>query len=109
MQNNVLKLTKENLISIPEMLERWKSTWGVEPPSRSTVERWRTNGCRGQKLETMIIQNRRYTSIEAMQRFIVSINGGTVLVEEKLKSKKNRPRSVDTKRLNELKTKYKFC
>lgn len=108
MENDVLKLSRETVISISEMMERWKATWGVDPPSRSTVERWRTNGCRGVKLKTMIIQNRRYTSVEEVQRFVVSINGGTIQVEEMTEQKKLRPKRIDAKKLDELKTKYKF-
>ena len=37
--------------------------------NRSTVHRWRLRGARGNKLETVLIGGRRYTSQEALLRF----------------------------------------
>lgn len=41
-----------------------------EPPSIATVRRWRIRGVRGVKLETLLVGGRRYTSEEALQRFL---------------------------------------
>lgn len=38
-------------------------------PSTATLWRWMQKGARGRKLETCIIGGRRYTSVEALQRF----------------------------------------
>ena len=38
----------------------------------ATVWRWLHAGCRGVKLESVLIGGRRYTSKEAIQRFIAS-------------------------------------
>src|SRR5215211_197394 len=38
-------------------------------PSVETLWRWRTAGCRGVKLETLLCGGRRYTSREALARF----------------------------------------
>ncbi|MHB1033724.1 MAG: DUF1580 domain-containing protein [Pirellulales bacterium] len=38
-------------------------------PNISTLHRWRLRGIHGVKLETVLIGGRRFTSLEAMQRF----------------------------------------
>jgi hypothetical protein len=38
-------------------------------PSMCTMWRWATRGARGRVLDTVVIGGRRYTSIEAIQRF----------------------------------------
>lgn len=42
-------------------------------PHVSTVHRWRMRGIKGIKLETIRIGGRRYTSAEALDRFIAAI------------------------------------
>lgn len=39
-------------------------------PHISTIHRWRLRGIRGQKLETILVGGRRFTSVEALERFI---------------------------------------
>lgn len=44
-------------------------------PSRPTLERWRLHGVRGGvKLATCVVGNKRYTSKEAIERFIQEQN-----------------------------------
>lgn len=43
-------------------------------PSYCTIMRWKREGLRGVKLETLLIGGRRYTSVEALHRFIKSVN-----------------------------------
>lgn len=45
-------------------------------PDRSTCYRWWLKGVRGAKLETLLIGNKRYTSREAIDRFIADQNRG---------------------------------
>ena len=40
--------------------------------SRATIERWVRRGSRGIRLETVLIANRRYTSKQAVQRFLAN-------------------------------------
>ena len=42
--------------------------------SLATLHRWRLNGVRGVKLETVLIGGMRYTSQEAIDRFIAAQN-----------------------------------
>jgi hypothetical protein len=50
-------------------------------PHVATLWRWRTVGCRGHKLETILFGGRRYTSREAIARFLVAINGEPIRSE----------------------------
>jgi|GEM_PF-802334 len=42
------------------------------PCSRATLERWIRRGARGVRLETVLIGNRRFTTKQAIHRFLVS-------------------------------------
>lgn len=42
--------------------------------SLATLHRWRLNGIRGTKLETVLIGGLRYTSLEAIARFVARLN-----------------------------------
>ena len=44
------------------------------PPNISTVWRWVGNGVRGTRLEALRIGGVRYTSTEAIARFLVALN-----------------------------------
>lgn len=46
------------------------------PVALQTIHRWRLNGVRGVKLETCLIGGIRYTSHQAIQRFIEAQNAG---------------------------------
>ncbi len=39
-------------------------------PNLSTLHRWRLHGVRGRRLETLLIGGRRFTSVEAIARFL---------------------------------------
>lgn len=45
-----------------------------------TMHRWRLNGVRGTKLETVLIGGMRYTSKEAIQRFVEAQNARDTVV-----------------------------
>jgi hypothetical protein len=44
-------------------------------PHLSTLMRWKSSGVRGVKLDTVLVGGRRYTSVEAIQRFIARCSG----------------------------------
>jgi hypothetical protein len=60
-------------------------------PDVATLWRWRTTGCRGHKLETLLFGGRRYTSREAIARFLAAINGEPIRTE----SPRQRERSIE--------------
>ena len=43
-------------------------------PSVCALHRWRLNGVRGAKLETLLVGGTRFTSVEAIARFITEQN-----------------------------------
>jgi len=43
-------------------------------PHTSTIVRWALRGVRGHRLETVVIGGRRYTSVEAIERFISALS-----------------------------------
>ena len=54
-------------------------------PNVATLWRWRTAGCRGVRLETVLIGGRRMTSREALARFFAAITAaadGTLMRNE---------------------------
>jgi hypothetical protein len=44
-------------------------------PAIQTLHRWRLRGIRGHKLETILIGGKRFTSIEAIERFSAALSG----------------------------------
>jgi hypothetical protein len=42
----------------------------------STIWRWMLKGQRGQRLESLVVGGQRYTSKEAVRRFVAALNGG---------------------------------
>lgn len=62
-------------------------------PNISTIHRWRLRGCRGVKLESILIGNQRFTSDEAGQRFfdrITAVADGTAKPEARTSSQRER-------------------
>ena len=59
-------------------------------PGRATVWRWVLTGVRGRKLETILVGGRRFTSREAIERFIE--NGTTASAGEPTHTRTNRQR-----------------
>jgi hypothetical protein len=49
-------------------------------PHISTLHRWRLNGARGRRLETFLCGGRRFTTLEAIQRFLCPDEVGTAQV-----------------------------
>lgn len=60
----------------------------------STVWRWALRGCRGHKLETQAVGWQRFTSVEALKRFVDRINEGAS-TSPKPRSAKRRQREIE--------------
>lgn len=85
-------LTQEELIPFATAPAHYPGT----RPHIATVHRHRLRGVRGVKLETLIVGGRRYTSREAIGRFVAALNElparesdnyGTNLADEALERK----------------------
>jgi Protein of unknown function (DUF1580) len=60
----MIELASEPLLTFREAARELPGSRHV-----STLHRWRRCGIRGNKLETLVIGGRRYTSLAALQRF----------------------------------------
>lgn len=62
---------------VPEYLAGRPTWWPSRAlkPSRMTVNRWHMHGVNGHKLETIKVNNRLLTSIEALDRFFARCAG----------------------------------
>lgn len=62
-----IDISSERIVSLTEAAQ-------VAPgrPHLATVWRWALHGCRGVKLETIVSGGRRYTSHEAIGRFVAA-------------------------------------
>lgn len=69
-KNMSIKLFSEQLIKISEA----RLLFPGNKPSERSVRRWAKNGCNGYVLESCKIENTRYTTSEAIERFIKRTN-----------------------------------
>jgi hypothetical protein len=60
----VLDISREQIITLAEASHRLPGR-----PDISTLWRWRSRGVRGVTLDSVVIGGRRYTSVEALERF----------------------------------------
>jgi hypothetical protein len=70
----VIDRTREHLIPIgrvPDLEQLWPEG---KSPHPETVARWARKGCRGVRLETVLLGGRRYSSVEAVNRFITRLS-----------------------------------
>jgi len=62
----------------------------------STLWRWYQRGCRGVRLETVVIGGRRYTSKEALERFAAATTAARNGEQPTSRTSKQRQRATDT-------------
>lgn len=67
----MIDVESETLVQFPEARSAFP---GDRRHSLATLHRWRLRGVRGVKLETVLIGGLRYTSKEAIARFIAAQN-----------------------------------
>jgi Protein of unknown function (DUF1580) len=67
-----IEIANETLISFQEA-----PAFVPGRPHISTLHRWRLRGVRGVRLETVLIGGRRFTSREALQRFVAAVSAST--------------------------------
>ena len=65
----------EELIIIKDVCKMFPGRAG-KGISLSTIWRWMLHGCRGHKLEWLLIGGQRYTSRQAVLRHLAAINAG---------------------------------
>jgi hypothetical protein len=68
----MIDILNEQLLRLNEAAKRLPGQ-----PHRSSLERWTHDGVRGRRLETVLIGGRRYTSLEALQRFAAATSAAS--------------------------------
>jgi hypothetical protein len=58
----------------------------------STVWRWSLRGCKGHKLESFSVGGKKFTTLEAYERWLAKINGVPVAIGE---TTRQRERAID--------------
>ncbi len=66
--------TREPLIPIARLAEHGRTWPEGRAPHPETIARWARRGCRGIRLETVVIGGRRYSSLEAVERFVTRLS-----------------------------------
>ena len=64
-------------------------------PGRATVWRWVLTGVRGQRLETLLVGGRRYTSREAIERFIAATTAASNGEPAPTRTSRQRERAIE--------------
>jgi len=66
----MIDIHSEQLVHVNEIPAQVPKTTTGKKVSLATCWRWIQRGCRGVKLESVLIGGKRYTSLEALQRFV---------------------------------------
>ena len=75
---------------VPKLLE--------DRPASVTVWRWMTKGCRGIKLESLIVNGSRRTTKQALHQFFAAITAQANGEREQARTPKQRERDIDRAR-----------
>jgi hypothetical protein len=70
----VIDRTRERLIPIARVAEHGLPWPEGRAPHPETICRWARRGCRGVRLETVVLGGRRYSSLEAVERFFTRLS-----------------------------------
>ncbi len=70
----VIDRTRERLIPIGRVSEQEQLWPEGRSPHPETIARWARRGCRGVRLETIVLGGRRYSSVEAVERFFIRLS-----------------------------------
>ena len=65
----MIDISTERIFSFTEATRRLPERRGGKRPNVATLYRWSNQGCRGVRLEYLMVGGTRCTSLEALQRF----------------------------------------
>jgi hypothetical protein len=85
-----IDISTEELLSFPEACEKIPGR-----PHLATLHRWRLRGVRGVKLESCLVGGRRYTSVQAIERFCAQLNGNPQRKETPSARRRRRQRQIE--------------
>ena len=63
-------------------------------PHVSSIWRWFSTGCRGVKLESLVCAGRRYTSLEAIERFVAATTAAAAGDPLPTRTRRQRERAI---------------
>jgi hypothetical protein len=72
----VIDRTCEHLIPLARAFDKECFWPDGKPPHPATIARWARKGCRGIRLETLLIGGRRFSTVEAVGRFFSRLSEG---------------------------------
>jgi hypothetical protein len=68
--------TREHLIPLARAFDE-ECLWPEgKTPHPATIARWARKGCRGVRLESLLIGGRRFSTVEAVSRFLSRLSEG---------------------------------
>ena len=86
----MIDLQKENVVLLTDAAKSLSSR-----PDVATLFRWRTRGCRGVVLETMLMGGRRVTSLEALEKFFAAVTAAADGVPVQAETPRQRERQIE--------------
>jgi hypothetical protein len=86
----MIDLSQEHLLSLKQAPKELP-----EHPHVSTLWRWSQRGVRGHRLETVVVGGRRFTSREAIRRFIEQTTNATIPASAAVSTTKERRAAIE--------------
>ena len=69
----MINVQQEQLVSIADLPQRIRLMTGTRAPHPRTIDRWVREGVAGCRLEIVRIGKRRYSSVEALGRWLATV------------------------------------
>ncbi len=95
----MIDIQSESVVSLADAVRYVPKRRGGKKVHISTLFRWSTCGCRGQKLETIQAGATRCTSVEALQRFFNRLSGSLIETSQPPTRQRKRDYEADAKKL----------
>ncbi len=86
----MIDLSSDTLLTFPQAAKYLPGNRHI-----SSLHRWRLRGVRGHKLETILVGGRRFTSEEAIQRFIAATTAAADGEQPLIRTPLQRRRAID--------------
>lgn len=86
----MIDISREHLLTITQGASELPGR-----PHVASLWRYRTTGCRGVKLETILVGGRRFTSREALQRFVDAVTAAADRPQTNPQANRQRAKAVN--------------
>ena len=84
-----IDISSEKLLSLAEASKTWPGR-----PHVSSIFRWMAHGTRGCRLDSVLIGGRRFTSAEALERFIAATTAAAAGQAPPIRTANQRERAI---------------